>query len=162
MQQTLEQQTSSRNNDYGHLETIYHRVTGGELVRAPYESVRHTVAEVMLSASVIVTARNERAAIEKCLISIEQSTFNRNYPGELEVIAVADGSTDGTWELLEGLQLNLHLKAARQEHHGPAHARNVGIALAEGDVIICCDADFILTPFAIEELMKRHQVLDIV
>src|SRR6266699_3939890 len=160
MQRTLGQQISSRDNDYGHLEAMYHRVTGGELVLSPYESVRHTVPELTLSASVIVPARNERAAIEKCLISIGQSTFNRNYPGQLEVIAVDDGSTDGTWELLEGLQLNLHLKAARQENHGPAFARNIGIALAGGDVIICCDADFILTPFTIEELMKRHQVLD--
>ncbi len=160
MQQTLEQQAFSRSNDYGHLEAVYHRITGGELVRAPYESVRHTVPELTLSASVIVPARNERATIEKCLISIEQSTFNRIRPGQLEAIVVDDGSNDGMWELLEGLQLNLHFKAARQEHHGRAHARNVGIALAEGDVIICCDADFILTPFAIEELMKRHQVVD--
>src|SRR5712692_3550987 len=160
MHKTLEQQASSRNNDYGHLEAMYHHVTRGELVRAPYESVLHTVPELTLSASVIVPARNERATIEKCLISIEQSTFNRNHPGQLEVIVVDDGSNDGTWELLEGLRLNMHLKAARQENHGPAFARNVGIALAEGDVIICCDADFILTSFAIEEFVKRHQVLD--
>ena len=160
MQQTLEQQAFSRSNDYGHLEAAYHHITGGELVRAPYESVRHTVPELTLSASVIVPARNERATVEKCLISIEQSTFNRTHPGQLEVIVVDDGSNDGMWELLQGLQLNLHFKAARQEHHGRAHARNVGIALAEGDTIICCDADFILTPFAIEELMKRHQAVD--
>lgn len=160
MNQTLSQQAYSHDNNYSHLEALYHRATGGELVRDPYRSVDHPLRELTLTASVIVPAHNEKAVIEQCLISIEQSTFNRKYPAQLEVIAVDDGSTDGTWQLLEGLQLNLHLKAARQEHHGLAHARNVGIAMAEGDVIICCDADFILTPFAIEEMVKRHQVLD--
>jgi GT2 family glycosyltransferase/Flp pilus assembly protein TadD len=37
---------------------------------------------------------------------------------------------------------------------------NTGLSIAEGEVIISCDADMILTTFAIEELVKRHQLLD--
>jgi len=160
MEQTLEQCANAHDNDYSHLEMIYHRATGGELVRDPYMSVQHPAPNPTLSASVIIPAWNARSTLEQCLIAIEQSSFNRKYPGQLEVIVVDDGSTDGTWELLQQLQLNVHLKATQQRHHSRAHTQNTGIALAEGDVIISCDADMILTPFTIEEMVKRHQVLE--
>lgn len=160
MPQTLEQQSQQHNNDYTALEATYHRITGGELVRDPYASVHHPGPDLTLSASIVIPAWNARATLEQCLIAIEQSSFNRKYPQQLEVVVVDDGSTDGTWELLQQLRLNLHLKALRQTHHSRAHTQNTGIALAAGDVIISCDADMILTPFAIEELLKRHQVLD--
>ena len=51
--QTLEQQARARNNDYSALETAYHQVTGAELVRDPYSSVRHPAPDQTLSASVV-------------------------------------------------------------------------------------------------------------
>src|SRR6266566_1447816 len=136
MNQTLAQQAYTRNNDYGHLEAVYHRVTAGELVRDPYSSVHYSMPELTFSASLIVPARNERATIVKCLISIEQSTFNRRYPWQLEVIAVDDGSDDGTWELLERLQFDLHLKVIKQPYPGRACNQNFIISLTDSDVII--------------------------
>lgn len=159
MPQTLDQQARAWNNDYSALETIYCRTTGGELVSDPYDSVRRNPPELTLSASVVIPAWNARQTIESCLVAIEQSSFNRKHPEQLEVIVVDDGSTDGTWELLQKLRLNLRLKAAQQMHHSRAQTQNTGIALAEGDVVISCDADMILTPFSLEELVKRHQVL---
>lgn len=78
MIQILSQQLYARNNDYSHLEAAYHPATGSELVRDPYRSVHHPVPELTLSASVIIPAHNERPTIEKWLISIGQSSFNRN------------------------------------------------------------------------------------
>jgi len=160
MQQTLGQLANTHNNNYSALEAIYHRVTGGELVRDPYASVQLTGPDLRLSASVVIAAWNVHSTLEQCLMAIEQSSFNRKYPEQLEVIVIDDGSTDGTWELLRQLRLNLRLKAAHQPHYSRAHAQNTGIAIAEGSVIISCDADMILAPFAIEELVKRHQVLE--
>ncbi len=160
MQQTLGQRANAHNNDYSDLEAIYYRITGGELVRDPYGSVHHTGPNITLSASVIIPAWNARGTLEQCLISIEQSSFNCKYQEQLEVVVVDDGSNDGTWELLQRLRLKVRLKAVRQRHHSRAHTQNTGIALAEGDVIISCDADMILTPFAIEELVRRHQVFE--
>jgi tetratricopeptide (TPR) repeat protein len=160
MHQTLEQQANTHNNDYSTLEAIYHRLTGSELVRDPYGSVHHTSPNLTLRASVVIPAWNARGTLEQCLIAIEQSSFNRKYPEQLEVIVVDDGSNDGTWELLQRLRLRMRLKAVRQKHHSRAHTQNTGIALAEGDVIISCDADMILTPFSIEEMVKRHQVFE--
>ncbi len=158
--QTLEEQIHARDNNYRALETMYRRATGGELVRDPYESVRHAGPPLTLSASIVIPAWNARDTLQQCLIAVEQSSFNCKYGNQLEVIVVDDGSSDGTWELLERLNLNLNLKAVQQSHHSRAQTQNTGIALAEGDVIIACDADMILTPFTIEEMVKRHQVLD--
>lgn len=157
--QTLEQQAHAHDNDYTDLEALYRYTTGGELVSDPYASVRQEVP-ITLTASVVIPAWNAQGTLAQCLMAIEQSSFNRKYPGQLEVIVVDDGSSDGTWAALERLQLGLRLRAVQQAHHSRAHTQNTGIALAGGDVIISCDADMILTPFAIEEMVKRHQVLD--
>lgn len=160
MSQALESLATARSNDYSALESIYRQRTGGELVRDPYASPQHSGPALTLSASVVIPAWNARDTLAACLVAIEQSSFNQRYPQRLEVIVVDDGSYDGTWELLLALRLNLRLKAVRQVHHSRAHTQNTGIAFAEGDVIISCDADMLLTPFSIEELVKRHQVFE--
>jgi glycosyltransferase involved in cell wall biosynthesis len=160
MLHTLEQQSQQHNNDYTTLESLYRETTGGELIIDPYQSASHPVPNLTLTASIVIPAWNACETLEQCLISIEQSSFNRKYPQQLEVVVVDDGSTDGTWELLQQLRLNVRIKAVRQAHHSRAHTQNTGIAVAEGDVIISCDADMILAPFAIEEMVKRHQVLE--
>lgn len=160
MEQTLEQQYQARENDYSALEKIYRQATGGELVTDPYNSPRYSGPPLSLTASVIIPAWNAYDTMEVCLKALAYSSFNRKYSQQLEVIVVDDGSTDGTWDWLESLQLGLHLKIAQQTHHSRAHTQNTAIALAEGDVLISCDADMILAPFALEELVRRHQLLE--
>ena len=77
MPQTLEQQSNTYNNNYSPLEATYHRLTGGQLVLEPYTSVRHTVPDLTLSASIAIPAWNAHGILEQCLIAIEQSSFNR-------------------------------------------------------------------------------------
>lgn len=156
---TLEQCAQVRDNDYGALAARYREATGAELVEDPYGSALRPGPKLTLTASVVIPAWNARATLEPCLIAIEQSSFNRTYPEQLEVVVVDDGSTDGTAEFLEQVSVGVRLKVVQQQHHSRAHTQNTGIAVAEGDVIISCDADMILAPFAIEELVRRHQVL---
>src|SRR5947209_1115630 len=113
MSSTLESQSQQHNNDYTALEALYRASTGGELVLDPYRSFFHPGPELTLSASVVIPAWNARDTIEQCLIAIEQSTFNCRYQERLEVVVVDDGSTDGTWELLQQLRLNVRLRAVR-------------------------------------------------
>ena len=160
MTATLKQLVESHDNDYSELERDYRRLTGSELVIDPYRSIHSTLPEIHLSVSVVIPAWNAARTLLHCLYAIEQSSFNRKYPNQLEVIVVDDGSSDTTWELLTQISYGFSLKAVRQANHGRSQARNTGIAIAEGDVIICCDADLQMTPFAIEEFMKRHQLLE--
>ncbi len=159
MEQTLEQQARARDNDYTALEATYHRATGGELVSDPYSSARYQTPGNPPTASVVIPAWNARETIAACLCAIAGSSFNQRYPERLEVVVVDDGSTDGTRELLERLNVGVRLKVLQQAHHSRAHTQNTGIAAAEGDIIISCDADMILAPCAIAELVQRHQVL---
>ena len=64
-----------------------------------------------------------------------------------EVIVVDDGSTDGSVSKLlevEGFEI------ITQENRGVAHARNVGIAAAEAEFVVCLDADDFMDPRFVE------------
>lgn len=66
---------------------------------------------------------------------------------ELEVIAVDDGSTDASSQLLETLaQDDERLKVVHQENRGAAAARNAGFERAEGRFIMVFDADDLIHP----------------
>ncbi len=160
MTANLKQIIQEKSNDYSSLEEQYRLATDGELVQDPFSSIWKHPKEITLSVSIVIPAWNAGNTIRRCLIAIEHSSFNYCFPHLLEVIVVDDGSTDDTWSILEHLNLDLRVTAVRQEHHSRAHAMNTAISIAQGDVIVSCDADMLLTTFSIEELIKRHQVLD--
>lgn len=73
----------------------------------------------------------------------------------MEIIAIDDGSTDGTREWLQNLTSKTQatkLKFLVQGNQGPASARNQGIEIAQGKIILFLDADVI--PSA--ELLSAH------
>ncbi len=154
----LIQRLETVSNDYSPLEKTYQALTGSDLIDYPYTSLRASVPEITLSVSIVVPSFNSQSTIEQCLTAIEQSSFHRKHPNKLEVVVVDDGSQDGTWKLLEQMNLHMHVKRIRQTHCGPSLARNTGIKYAEGEIIIFCDSDIILSFFCIEEMLKRHQV----
>jgi glycosyltransferase involved in cell wall biosynthesis/tetratricopeptide (TPR) repeat protein len=144
-------------NDYSGLEADYLAATGHELVSDPLDSMRHH-PPLTLSVSLVIPAWKAGSTLERCLTAIALSSFNRRYPDRLEVVVVADGSTDGTWDLLQRFDPGLALKAVRKDHgRSKAQTQNTGFAFAEGDVVISLDADILLAPFTIEEFVKRHE-----
>ncbi|MFF9085397.1 glycosyltransferase family 2 protein [Streptomyces sp. NPDC014991] len=89
----------------------------------------------------------------ECLASVEAQTID---PGRIEVIAVDDGSTDGTGECLEefAARVPMPVTVIRQENSGgPSGPRNVGLAKASGRYVFFLDADDRLGPEALERMV---------
>jgi glycosyltransferase involved in cell wall biosynthesis len=64
-------------------------------------------------------------------------------PGNVEVVVVDDGSTDGSRAVIERYA---ELRAVFQENQGQKSAFNSGLATATGDAVLFLDADDVLEP----------------
>ncbi|HEY0796055.1 MAG TPA: glycosyltransferase family 2 protein [Acidisarcina sp.] len=98
------------------------------------------------SISIIVPAYNAECTIEQALRAICSTSFEG-----LEVIVVDDASTDKTAEICSKFPVRL-LRMTRNA--GPAHARNMGAALATGEVLLFLDADTCLETGALEKIAR--------
>jgi glycosyltransferase involved in cell wall biosynthesis len=65
-----------------------------------------------------------------------------------ELVVIDDGSTDGTRDLLAGL--DPRIRVLSQENRGVAAARNRGLRAASGDLIAFLDSDDAWTPYHLE------------
>ena len=154
---TINEIVAASENEYSELQSKFRYATGQELT-CSILSDRVNVG-ITTTASVIIATWNDAETIFQCLKSIEICSFNINYPHLLEVIVVDDGSTDGTWEMLTILRLKLHIIAIQQSHRGQSTALNTALKMASGEIIISCDADMLLLPYTLEDLVLRHQIL---
>lgn len=98
--------------------------------------------------SIVVPAFNEAAGIAAAVRSLAAS----DYP-VFEVIVVDDGSSDDTAAIVAGLGLS-GVKLIRQENAGKATALNTGLAHAQHDVLVLVDADTVLEPQAVRQLVQ--------
>ncbi|MEU3848577.1 glycosyltransferase family 2 protein [Streptomyces sp. NPDC029554] len=103
--------------------------------------------------SVIIGAYEAMPYLIECLSSVEAQTID---PDRVEVIAVDDGSTDGTGEYLEefAARAPMPVLVIRQENSGgPSGPRNVGLGKASGRYLFFLDADDRLGPEALERMV---------
>jgi cellulose synthase/poly-beta-1,6-N-acetylglucosamine synthase-like glycosyltransferase/peptidoglycan/xylan/chitin deacetylase (PgdA/CDA1 family) len=100
--------------------------------------------------SVVIPAFNEAAGIAATVRSVVAS----NYPGELEVIVVDDGSTDDTAGIVRRLRLP-GVRVIRQANAGKPAALNHGIAEAWFDILVLVDGDTIFARNALLRLALR-------
>jgi GT2 family glycosyltransferase len=99
--------------------------------------------------SVVVPTYNRREGIERLLRALEAQTLSAEH---FEVVAVNDGSTDGTAEMLAALKPPYRLRVLEQVNAGPAAARNAGLHHAEGRLIVFLDDDVVPD----SELLESH------
>jgi glycosyltransferase involved in cell wall biosynthesis len=75
-----------------------------------------------------------------------ESILAQTHP-DLELIAVDDGSTDGSSRILEEYaKRDPRLIVHRKRHDGVIRARNAGLALARAPLVACMDADDVSLP----------------
>jgi CDP-glycerol glycerophosphotransferase len=99
--------------------------------------------------SVIVPVYNVERYLAPCLESIAAQSF-----GDLDVIMVNDGSTDGSAALAEDFaRRDPRFRLVHQENGGLSKARNTGIEIATGEFISFADSDDVLPPRAYELLV---------
>jgi len=110
------------------------------------------VPEQYPGISILIAAYNEGASIAGTLQSIARS----GYPGEFEVIAIDDGSTDSTPEIL-AQQHYPWLRVLRQaRNQGKSAALNRGMAESRYELIVTLDADSYLYKDALQRLVERY------
>ncbi|MBC1605510.1 glycosyltransferase [Listeria rocourtiae] len=104
----------------------------------------------MKSISVIIPVYNVVNYLEKCLNSVLSQTFQ-----DFEIIAVDDGSTDGSSDILAVYnQLIPNLQLCTQENAGLSAARNLGLQRATGKYIYFLDSDDFLELDAFEKCFQ--------
>lgn len=100
--------------------------------------------------SVILTVYNVERWLKKTIESILNQTW-RN----LEVIAIDDGSKDGSGAILkEAQRRDPRIKAVFTKNGGVSCARNLGLSLARGKYVYFCDSDDLMDPRLVEECLK--------
>ncbi len=104
--------------------------------------------------SVIVPVYNAEKYIEETVASVLGQTF-----GDWELLLVENGSTDGTWSLLQRLaRRDARIRIFRQEESkGAASARNRGLFEAKGRYIAYLDADDLWHPAKLERQLAFMQ-----
>lgn len=110
--------------------------------------------------SIIIPVYNVEPYLAQCL----DSAVNQDYDN-LEIIAINDGSTDASLEILETFRArhgNLIVRSIKNQ--GVSIARNTGLELAIGEYILFVDSDDFLERHAVSTCMEifRRQQADMV
>ena len=108
----------------------------------------------MVKVSIIVPVYNARQFIEECVGSLRNQTLE-----EIEILAVDDGSTDGSYEwLCETAAMDSRLTVLKNKRRkGVGGARNTGYEKASGKYIGFMDADDFADPDFYEKLYLKAE-----
>ena len=103
-----------------------------------------------ITPSILIPAYNEAETIGKTLRSVQASTHQL-----YEVLVIDDGSTDATAQIVsEFAAHDPRIRLIKKPNGGKATALNLGMREATHPIVITIDADTVLMPQAIDELIK--------
>jgi biofilm PGA synthesis N-glycosyltransferase PgaC len=102
--------------------------------------------------TVLIAAFNEAERIGEALRYVER----QDYPGEVRVVVVDDGSTDGTPAIVQqAARRDPRVQLLSGAHGGKATALNVGLLGVTTPLVATCDADTLLMPLALRRAVAR-------
>lgn len=103
--------------------------------------------------SIVIPVYNAIPYLEACLESVAMQTYKN-----LEVIAINDGSTDLSEEVLQRYaQHDNRFHVYSQTNHGLGFTRNRGVSLSSGSYIFFLDSDDIIPPGAIRSMVEAAE-----
>jgi glycosyltransferase involved in cell wall biosynthesis len=104
-----------------------------------------------IKVSVIMACHNSSPYLNEAVRSVLGQTL-----GDIELMLIDDGSTDGTLEIAKHYKVQDHRVSvfSLPVKSGPVFARNVGIRSAKGEWIGILDSDDVAMPSRLEEQMK--------
>lgn len=106
-----------------------------------------------MKLSIIIPVYNEQQTIRKILEEVAKVDL-----GDLgitkEVVIVDDGSTDGTQDILGGLEDGNYIICVHQENQGKGASIQTGLSRASGEIIIIQDADLEYDPREYRKLIQ--------
>ena len=106
-----------------------------------------------LWVSVVIATYNRADLLKRLLEQLDDQTIAASH---YEVIAVDDGSKEDTRAKLAGLKTGYSLRIERQQNAGAAVARQRGVDLASGTIIVVVDDDMQVKPTFLEKHLAKH------
>ena len=106
-----------------------------------------------MTVSIVFPVYNKSELLPTTLPSLLSQTYR-----DFELIAVDDGSTDGSGDFLDRLaKTDTRVKVIRQPNAGVSAARNAALDRASGDYVVFADADDTVCPDWLEVLAKEAE-----
>lgn len=99
-------------------------------------------------------SRNRKETLQLVLESLADQSI---HPDRYEVVLIDDGSTDGTDEMAKNLEVPYRLTYGYQPHSALATARNHGIRLSKGEIMLYIDDDVLADHHLLEEHLRAHE-----
>lgn len=112
----------------------------------------------MPQVSVVIPVYNGEKVIEACLRSVQMQAA-----ADMEIIVVDDGSSDGTWAILQRMaREDGRIRPMHQANAGVSAARNTGLDACQGEYIRFVDADDVLPQGSMQALLAKADGCDLV
>ncbi|HEY9856818.1 MAG TPA: glycosyltransferase family 2 protein, partial [Stenomitos sp.] len=112
----------------------------------------HRMQPITPKVTLLIAAYNEEDVIEAKL----ENCLALEYPRDrLEIVVVADGSTDRTPELAHRYRTCGVRVEYRPERRGKIHAINRVMPLVQGDIVVSSDANSLLNPECLRHLVRH-------
>ncbi len=103
--------------------------------------------------SVVIATYNRQDLLRRLLQDLDAQTLD---PSRYEVVAIDDGSKEDTRQKLADLKTRYTHRVERQENAGAAAARQRGVDLARGKIIVFLDDDMHVKPDFLEKHLAKH------